>query len=806
MLARPTISVVVLNFNGRQDLEQCYASLTKLHYAADRLELILVDNASTDGSVDFIRRTYPDVKVVALPENVGFGSGNNAGAEAASGTHVVFLNNDMWVDPGLLDGFVQALAARPAAVAAAAKILNWDGTEFDFAGAGLHFSGMGYQEALGQPFDPNRFTEVRPILFACGGAMIVERQTFLDVGGFDGDFFIYYEDTDLGWRLWLLGHEVVFAPNAVVYHRHHGTMNAFADYRKRVLYKRNSMASAFKNYSEENVGRMVAAALLGQLDGIVSTMDASGRIDPAQFSITSRLADPKESVRLSLEEASTLVAVHQLVEQLPLLQRKRLEVQQRRKRSDDDLAPLFRWPFGFWPDAAPSTHSAVVDAFGLRELFAAAPTQVLVFSPDILPYPGLPTVGSGLRAWGLAEGLKACGHEVVISMPREAVTGREHGLPREVIDRAWDLSNFQKVIQDAAANVIIVCGWPVLAALPAEAISVPVVLDQPGPHFLERRYQQYATDEENRQWKLAALRKADYFTSSGERQHSYFARWLGEAGWTQDEIERRTASIPYSLSPNLPKRQAEDGLTFVYGGVFLPWQDPTTALETLVDYLDGRGDGTLQLYGGNHPISTIRGERVSDLYEALAQSSHVVRHDLIPYDELISSYCRAHVAVDLMARNPERELAFTTRTVVYLWCGLPVIYNDYSELSDYISRYDAGWTLDPTDVDGLRAVLDEIFTDPGLVARKSENAQCLVREELDWTKTVEPLDRIVRRANLRRLDRTSRPAPAATSEPSVIERVRYVYKRYGAAEVARKTIGVTRRRLASPMGRRNGSR
>src|SRR6266536_2134740 len=141
----------------------------------------------------------------------------------------------MLVDPQLLRGLVSALAVSPGAVCAAAKILNWEGTAYDFAGAGLHFAGYGYQEGFGELVSEGRFSDVRPLLFACGGAMMIDRETFLDVGGFDEDYFIYYEDSDLGWRLWILGHSVVFAPEALVHHRHHGAMSAFSDHRKRVL-------------------------------------------------------------------------------------------------------------------------------------------------------------------------------------------------------------------------------------------------------------------------------------------------------------------------------------------------------------------------------------------------------------------------------------------------------------------------------------------------------------------------------------------------------------------------------------------
>jgi hypothetical protein len=116
---------------------------------------------------------------------------------------------------------------------------------------------------------------------------------------------------------------------------------------------------------------------------------------------------------------------------------------------------------------------------------------------------------------------------------------------------------------------------------------------------------------------------------------------------------------------------------------------------------------------------------------------------------LLACYASAHVAVDVMQRNSERELAFTTRTVEYLWCGVPVLYHDYAELSDYIREYEAGWLVNPEDADAVRHTLRHIFDHPEEVAARSRNAQRLVRERLTWDNTITPLDSFVRLPRMR---------------------------------------------------------
>ena len=122
---------------------------------------------------------------------------------------------------------------------------------------------------------------------------------------------------------------------------------------------------------------------------------------------------------------------------------------------------------------------------------------------------------------------------------------------------------------------------------------------------------------------------------------------------------------------------------------------------------------------------------------------------MVPHDQLLRNYAGAGAALDLMACNLERELAFTTRTVEYLWCGLPVIYNDYAELATWIREYDAGWTLDPHDEAAIRRTVSGILDQPGRLETYGRNAQRLVREQLTWNRTIEPLDAFVRSASKR---------------------------------------------------------
>ncbi len=256
----PAISLIVLNLNGRRHLENCLSSLASLDYPSALLEVILCDNGSTDGSATFVKRRFPQVKVVQLDRNYGFAEGNNRAAQQARFPWVGFLNNDMRVAPDWLHKLVAPLAEKPGLACLSSRILNWDGSAIDFIGSGISFEGHGFQVDQGQPASVNDLP--RRLLSPCGGAMLIRRQVFDTLGGFDRDYFAFFEDADLGWRLNLLGYDVWFVPAATVYHRLHGTSQRFPAHRLRVLYERNALFTIYKCLDDDNLAVVLPAAMM----------------------------------------------------------------------------------------------------------------------------------------------------------------------------------------------------------------------------------------------------------------------------------------------------------------------------------------------------------------------------------------------------------------------------------------------------------------------------------------------------------------------------------------------------------------
>jgi len=370
--------------------------------------------------------------------------------------------------------------------------------------------------------------------------------------------------------------------------------------------------------------------------------------------------------------------------------------------------------------------------------------KILILTTEPLPFPGLVTTGAGLRAWGLARGLESAGLSVEVAMPDEHLEGLDPQRRAAVEPHCFSRAHLGEFVRRRSPDAIVMQHWGLMREL--GHVDCPLAIDLAGPHLLERRFWGSRSPENDRAEKIEALQRADFVTCSGRSQRFYFLAFLDLAGFDVTDPDLCPV-IPFSADPNLPPEGERDLACFIYGGMFLPWQDPTRALMTVLDAFGAAGRGRLRFFGGAHPSVDVSRGRFDHLVERLNSYSQAgsPRHPTVemcglrPFDQLVAEYCRAGVALDLMERNAERELAFPTRTVIYLWCGLPVIHPNYTDLVPLIERYNAGWVLDPGDMAGLREIIKTILGEPDVVLKKGQDARRLVADQLTWDKTIAPL-------------------------------------------------------------------
>ena len=213
------MTVVVVTWNGAHLLDPC---LTSLRAQTVTHRVVVVDNASTDDTAELLASRYADVDVVRLPTNTGFAGGAQAGLDAVATEYTSFLNNDAHAEPGWLAALQDALDRCPDVVAATSQILLAENGRINNAGGALTRWGSGYDRGYGQHASDG-FAQPADVAAFCGAAAAVRTAAARQVGGFPAEFFLYYEDTDLSWRLGRAGGRIRYVPGAVVNHLHSAT-------------------------------------------------------------------------------------------------------------------------------------------------------------------------------------------------------------------------------------------------------------------------------------------------------------------------------------------------------------------------------------------------------------------------------------------------------------------------------------------------------------------------------------------------------------------------------------------------------
>lgn len=292
------VSVIVVNYNGRRWLRGCFSALARQQEV--RPETILVDNGSTDDSVAFVRREFPEVRVIALGRNAGFAEANNLGVRQSHGRFVALLNNDTEPSEGWLGALLNALEAHPwASLAASCIVYLHDPSVIDSAGDGVTRWGGAFKHLHGRPTADASLA--REVFGVCGAACLMRREIFEDVGGFDEDFFAVHEDVDFSYRAQLLGYRTVYAPEAVVAHAGSATLGPRS--RQAVFFGQRNLEWV---YLKNTPLALLLASLLGHCAYDLAAAGyflATGRAGPflraklAAFAGMTRMLDKRRAIQ-----------------------------------------------------------------------------------------------------------------------------------------------------------------------------------------------------------------------------------------------------------------------------------------------------------------------------------------------------------------------------------------------------------------------------------------------------------------------------------------------------------------------------
>jgi GT2 family glycosyltransferase len=327
----PEVSVIVVSWNGREYLGPCLDAL-RAQRGID-FEVILVDNASTDGTSEFVRTHYPGVRMVELPHNLGFAGGNNAGARDARAPWLAFLNNDTVPEPDWLARLHAGVRSNTHFQLATSRIVYMhDATVVDSAGDGMYRSGGAFKRHHGGRADDARASG--EVFGICGAACLIERSVFEELGGFDEHFFASHEDVDLSYRARLRGYRCAYVADAVV--RHHGsatlgTVSAFSVYQGQRnlewVYLKNTPGSLLLRTLPGHLLYLAAAALFFARQGRLTPFV---RAKASAVAALPRVWRQRHDIQRSRRVGAEAIEPH--------LSRGWLSAKLREKRFDVDLA------------------------------------------------------------------------------------------------------------------------------------------------------------------------------------------------------------------------------------------------------------------------------------------------------------------------------------------------------------------------------------------------------------------------------------------------------------------------------------
>ena len=247
----PLVSIVILNWNGRLYLEQFLPSVLSSTYA--NYEVVVIDNASSDDSISFLKNNYSGIRIISLPGNFGFAKGYNEGLKQLRSDYFMLLNSDVEVEKGWIEPVIALMQSNKNIAACQPKLLQFRNKKmFEYAGAaGGWLDHLGYPFAKGRMFDlceedNGQYDLAEPIFWASGAAMFVRASVWHESGGFDEYFFAHQEEIDLCWRLQLAGYKIFSCPDSVVYHVGGGTLPK-GNSKKVFLNFRNNLVMMAKN-------------------------------------------------------------------------------------------------------------------------------------------------------------------------------------------------------------------------------------------------------------------------------------------------------------------------------------------------------------------------------------------------------------------------------------------------------------------------------------------------------------------------------------------------------------------------------
>ena len=790
-LKGPLVSVVIVAYNSRDWLAECLPSLQLQTYSP--LEIVVVDNASTDGVAEWLGSNYPDVRLVRLEKLETFARATNCGAAAAQGECLLLLNPDVRLEPDAVAHIVRIAREEPDRAIVVAKLKFWWAPSFiNGIGNRVGAFSWGTDNALGH-LDLGQFEHWVELPSACYAAVLISKEVWKRVGPADEKFPMYYEDTEWSYRARLLGYRVRAAPKAVVYHAFGGKVPSGAQDTLSPRKLRNVVYGRMR-FAIKLVDRYLLRFLRNYWleDWANFTRALSKRDWP---STKAYLAGWKDVIR-----------------SLPALLKERRALRDRRTLSDEDLFGLQRdMPVTLsWHGLPELTWDLIQHQY--LPLFRSGRTRsmpefdhgnrsphLLIVSNDVVD---VKMAGPGVRYLEMARSLSES-LEVTLAVPAETSL-KVNGLR---IVRYWEErpGSLQVLVENS--DIALISGYMVEKFPFLQNTSTRLVVDYYDPMALENLHYYLHEPMENQEAlnqhavnisnKLAEI--GDFFICGNERQRDYWMGVLTANGRINPRNFANDASLrslidvvgigfpdrepqgkPFlrSQDPRIP----DEARIVLWGGGVWNWLDPLTLIKAWPQVLATHPEARLVFLGTRHPNPLVPPHEMAETALHLAEEigemdKSILFFEWLSYEDRESLLCEADVGVTLHPIHVETRYSQRTRVLDYLWARLPVLITDGDVTSEWVRAYDLGEVVPPFEVDAVASALIRI-----LDQTKESWAPAFqpLREEMTWSSAVQPLLHYCREGGYApdRLQR-NQSVPASAPFPGALARARHIWRTEG---------------------------
>ncbi|SCG86090.1 glycosyltransferase family 2 protein [Methanobacterium congolense] len=253
------VSVIIPNYNGKNFLRNC---LKTLKNQKCEFQVIIIDNASSDNSVNYIKNNYPEFNIITNDENLGFAAAVNQGISASKTDYVFLLNNDTELEENCISNLVRCIESDENIFAVSSKMIQFENRDL-MDDAGDAYTLLGWTKKLGNGRSPDLYNKKREVFSACAGAALYKRNLLNEIGYFDENFFAYLEDVDISYRARIHGYKSIYCPEAVVYHHGSGTSGSKHNAFKVKISARNNVYLPYKNMPWPQLALNILFLLLG---------------------------------------------------------------------------------------------------------------------------------------------------------------------------------------------------------------------------------------------------------------------------------------------------------------------------------------------------------------------------------------------------------------------------------------------------------------------------------------------------------------------------------------------------------------